>query len=64
MKTQAFGKAPQPVLSRPWRIVVQELSQETNPKRVLELAEELNRAFAEEKYEIPASLQNGDASQT
>ncbi|HKR33183.1 MAG TPA: hypothetical protein VJT08_22070 [Terriglobales bacterium] len=64
MKTQAFGKAPRPVLSRPWRIVVQELSQETNPKRVLELAEELNRAFGEEKYEIPASLQNGDASQT
>jgi GAF domain-containing protein len=39
------GEPRPPVASRPWEVIAEELSAEPNPKRALELAEELNRAL-------------------
>jgi hypothetical protein len=50
------GKA---ILSRPWRVIAQELSQETNSKRFTELAEELSCALEERDWGI--KTQDGNA---
>ncbi len=42
------GNFGQLIPSRPWRVIAQELSQETDPKRVLELSQELNRALEQQ----------------
>lgn len=39
---------------RSWRVVAQELSQETDPKRVLELSHELNEALKRQQIQIPS----------
>jgi hypothetical protein len=36
---------------RPWRIVAEELSRETDPKRVFELSRELNEALKEQEFQ-------------
>src|SRR5215472_5119294 len=41
--------------SHPWRLIAQELSKETNPKRVAELAHELNAALDQQIGEFPDS---------
>jgi len=45
--------APPPVPSRPWDIIAQELSQETDEERILELLEELNQALNEQIDRMP-----------
>jgi hypothetical protein len=38
---------------RPWRIVAEELSCETDPKRVLELSHELNESLKQQQIQLP-----------
>lgn len=45
------GKAS-PISSRPWRVIAEELSQETDSQRILELSFELNRALDEQGISI------------
>jgi hypothetical protein len=42
---------PKPV--RPWRVIAEELSRETDSQRVFELGEELNQALKEQELQIP-----------
>lgn len=35
-------------LSRPWQVIAEEIQNEANPERVLELSRELNRALEEQ----------------
>ncbi len=51
---------PNPV--RPWQVVAQELSRETNSKRVLDLAVELNKALREQSENRPACSIGSDCS--
>lgn len=48
------NKARLPISSRPWRVIAQELAGEPNPKRVLELCQELNRALSEQRGAWPS----------
>jgi hypothetical protein len=39
-------------LARPWRVIAEELSRETNQARVLELSRELNQALKEQGFQV------------
>ena len=47
-----------PASSRAWRVIAHELTHETNPKRILELSEELSRVFDEQMRDLPSPLAN------
>jgi hypothetical protein len=47
--------------SRPWRVIAEELSRETNPKRVLELSQELTRAIDEQSGTLTLLSQDGNS---
>lgn len=49
-KAVVSDQSPQPV--RPWRVVAEELSRETDPHRVLQLGQELNQALKEQEFQI------------
>jgi predicted P-loop ATPase/GTPase len=48
--------------ARPWRVIAQELARETNPRRVIELSEELNRALAEQTSNLAKPFQDGSST--
>jgi len=48
--------------SRPWRIIAQELARETNPRRVVELSEELNRSLEEPTSNLAKPFQDGSST--
>jgi hypothetical protein len=49
-----MATCPTPI-SRPWQDIAREMARETNRNRVLELAEELNRAMAQQMTQTTKS---------
>jgi len=47
---------------RPWREIAEELTQETNQQRIIELALQLNRALEEEPISNKPDVPDGDAT--
>jgi hypothetical protein len=48
--------------ARPWRVIVEEITRETDYRRVLKLSEELNRALAQQRLERSRKLQPKEPS--